>query len=248
MGHIHVALAAPLGADDVAQAGRNEDQGAVTIGEGPDGPGAPADLAHDALEGIIGAQAAPVLRGKLEVLERLLDALGNDVGRAGELHLPKLGYDEHGLSLGRGTILLGMDCLQHGGHVPHLGRRHGGPHVPVEMHGTALPESVGIELGQRGYEAKALIADEELHSSKTTLLHVPHEVNPGGLILLGTLHDAENLTVAVLVDADGDQNAHVLYLAAPGALEPDPVEKDVGVSPSDRPVAPLLDLDRDLLV
>jgi hypothetical protein len=33
MGHVHVALAALLGADDVAQAGRGEDQGAVTIGK-----------------------------------------------------------------------------------------------------------------------------------------------------------------------------------------------------------------------
>ena len=78
MGHVHVALAAPLGADDVAQAGGDEDQGAVSVGKCSDSPGAPADLAHDALERIIGAQAAPMLGGKLEILERLLDALGDE--------------------------------------------------------------------------------------------------------------------------------------------------------------------------
>lgn len=141
-----------------------------------------------------------------------------------------------------------MDRLKHGGHLAHLGRRNGGPDVPVEMHGAALPEGVRKELEERGNQAETLVADEEPGSGEPTLLHVPHEVNPGGLVLLGTLHDAENLAEAVLIDANGDQDADVLYLAAPGALKPDPVEEDVGVSPADRSVAPLFDLDRDLLV
>jgi hypothetical protein len=55
--HIHVAFAAPLGSDDVAQACRNEDESAVAIGKRSDGPGAPADLAHHALEGVVRTQA-----------------------------------------------------------------------------------------------------------------------------------------------------------------------------------------------
>ena len=116
------------------------------------------------------------------------------------------------------------------------------------MHGAALPEGVGIELGQRGNQAEALVADEKPDAGEPTLLQVPHEVDPGGLVLLRALHDAQHLAVAVLVDADRDQDAHVLHLAAPGALEPDPVEENVGVLARERPVAPLLDLDGDLLV
>ena len=77
---------------------------------------------------------------------------------------------------------------------------------------------------------------------------MPHEIDPRGLVLLGTLHDAQHLAVAVLVDTDRDQDAHVLYLAAPGALQPDTVQENVGMLARERPVAPLLDLDGDLLV
>ena len=101
MGHIHVALAAPLGADDVAQVGCDQDESTVAVRERPDDPGAPADLAHDALEGVVGAQAAPVLRGKLEVLERLLDAFGYDVGRS--LSRVRL-LSEDGIEISHGVV------------------------------------------------------------------------------------------------------------------------------------------------
>jgi hypothetical protein len=39
-------------------------EGRVAVGEGTDHAGAPADLAHDALERIVGPDAPPVLLGK----------------------------------------------------------------------------------------------------------------------------------------------------------------------------------------
>ena len=46
--HVHVLLVTPLGAYDMAQAGVDEYQGGVAIGEGTHNPGAPADLAVQA--------------------------------------------------------------------------------------------------------------------------------------------------------------------------------------------------------
>ena len=111
MSHIHVPFPAPERAHDVAQAGRHENEGAVSVGKCSDGSCAAADLAHEALQGIIGPQAAPVFRGKMEVVERLLDASGDDLGRAGELHLAQLGDHQHGLRPGRLEVLLVMDGL-----------------------------------------------------------------------------------------------------------------------------------------
>ena len=184
----------------------------------------------------------------MEVVERLLDASGDDLGRAGELHLAQLGDHQHGLRPGRLEVLLVMDGLEHRGDLPDLRGRHRRPHVAVEMDHAALPAGVGIKLGQALDQPEALVADYQAHSGESSVLQVSQHVDPGGLVFLGALHDAENLAESVLVDADRDQDAHVLNLAAPRALQPDPVEEDVRVLALDRPIAPLLDLDGDLLV
>ena len=43
--HVHVFLVAPLGACDMAQAGADEHQSGVAVGEGTHNPGTPPDLA-----------------------------------------------------------------------------------------------------------------------------------------------------------------------------------------------------------
>src|SRR5579859_1080346 len=188
-----------------------------------------------------------MLRRKMEIGESLLDALGDAVGGAGELHLAQLGHDEVGLFLGRGSVLLSVDRLEHRGHFPDFGRGNGRPDVPVEMHDAALPLGVRVKLGEGRDEPEALIANEKPYSSQASLLHVAQEVNPRGLVLLGPLHDAQDLAIAILVDADGHEDAYVPDLPAPGALEPDPIEENVGMLAGNRTVAPLLDLDGDLL-
>src|SRR5262249_19879520 len=62
------------------------------------------------------------------------------------------------------------------------------------------------------------------------------------------LHHPQHLAVAVGVDADRHQYGHVADLAAPGPLQPDAVQEDVGVLALDGPVAPVLDAGVDLLV
>lgn len=77
---------------------------------------------------------------------------------------------------------------------------------------------------------------------------MPQEALPRGLVLLRALGHAEHLPVAVRVDADGDEHAHVAHLAAPAALQPQAVEEDVGMRALDRLVPPGLDLASHLLV
>src|SRR5262249_61543308 len=62
------------------------------------------------------------------------------------------------------------------------------------------------------------------------------------------LRHAQHLPMAAAVAAPRHQDRHVADLAAPGPLQPDAVEEDVGVLPLDGAVAPGLDAAVDLLV
>ena len=53
-------LVDPACAGDVPQSRRSKVEGRVAVGEGADHAGASTDLAHDALERIVGPDAAPV--------------------------------------------------------------------------------------------------------------------------------------------------------------------------------------------
>lgn len=77
---------------------------------------------------------------------------------------------------------------------------------------------------------------------------VAQEVLPRGFVFLGAFTYPEHFAVTVLVDADGDEDGDVFDFAAPGALEPQAVEVDVGVFSFYRSVAPGFDLAGDLLV
>lgn len=54
-GHVHIAFGAPGLAGDVAEPGRDQQQGAVAIRKGAYDAGPTPDLAHDAFERIVGA-------------------------------------------------------------------------------------------------------------------------------------------------------------------------------------------------
>ena len=73
--HVHVLLVTPLGACDMAQAGADEHQGGVAIGEGTHDPGAPADLAVQAFHDVVRADPRPVLGWEIAVGQRLLNAV-----------------------------------------------------------------------------------------------------------------------------------------------------------------------------
>ena len=65
--HVHVFLAAPLGARHMAKSGADQHQGRVAIGECPHHPRPSADLTVQPLDHVVGADARPVLAGKSAV-------------------------------------------------------------------------------------------------------------------------------------------------------------------------------------
>ena len=65
--HVHVFLAAPLGARHMAEPGADQHQGGVAIGERPHHAGSAADLTVQPLNHVVGADARPVLAGKVTI-------------------------------------------------------------------------------------------------------------------------------------------------------------------------------------
>ena len=65
--HVHVFLAAPLGACHMAQPRADQHQGGVAIRERPHHAGAPADLTVQPLDHVVGADARLVFTGKVTV-------------------------------------------------------------------------------------------------------------------------------------------------------------------------------------
>lgn len=78
--HVEVHSGAPLRACDVAQSGAHEHQRGTTVREAADDARAPADLAHDALHRIVGADAPPMLLGEGVVRQGLVRARPDEIG------------------------------------------------------------------------------------------------------------------------------------------------------------------------
>ena len=54
-----------------------------------------------------------------------------------------------------------------------------------------------------------------LHALQAAFDHASDELLPAGRVLLHALGHADDLAVALRVDSDGDQDAHVLHVPAP---------------------------------
>ena len=73
--HVHVFLAAPLGARRVAKSGADQHQGGVAVRERPQHARPPTDLSVQPLDHVVGTDARPVLAGKIAVGQRFLNAV-----------------------------------------------------------------------------------------------------------------------------------------------------------------------------
>ena len=73
--HVHVFLAAPLGARRVAESGADQHQGRAPVRERPQHARPPTDLPVQPLDHVVGTDARPVLAGKVTIGQCLLDAV-----------------------------------------------------------------------------------------------------------------------------------------------------------------------------
>ena len=77
--HVHVFLAAPLGARHMAEPGADQHQGGVPVRECPHHTGAAADLTVQPLDHVVGTDAGPMLAGKIAVGQRFLCTIFSDI-------------------------------------------------------------------------------------------------------------------------------------------------------------------------
>ena len=70
--HVHVLLAALLGARHMAQPRADQHQGGISVRECPHHAGSAADLTVQPLNHVVGANARPVFAGKIAVWVRFL--------------------------------------------------------------------------------------------------------------------------------------------------------------------------------
>lgn len=68
------------------------------------------------------------------------------------------------------------------------------------------------------------------------------------LVFLDLLDEPQNLTEAIRIDADGDQQRHTVHFPGPGPFQHDAVHINVRILNRGWRVAPFLDLGINLLV
>ena len=134
-----------------------------------------------------------------------------------------------------------MDRLEHGRDGGAPGLRHTGEHVAVEVHGAAPVGGLREHLRDRADHAGRLVPDDRPHAVKASGPQPGQEFPPALRGLGEALDGADDLAVAVVVDADGDHDGDVPVGASPAALQVYAVDAGVGVGAPGRAVPPLLD-------
>ena len=187
-------------------------------------------------------------RGEARVGQRLRDAVADALGGRRQPHAVQFGGDVAGLLRAGLQRLLGMNGLEHRGHLGALGLGDLREHVAVEVHRAALVGGSREHLGDGAGHGGGLVAGEHAHAREPPALEPREELPPALGRLREPLRGADDLAVAVVVDADGHHHGHVLEGAAPGPLQVDPVDEDIGIGAGERPAAPFLDGLERLLV
>ena len=77
--HVHVFLAAPLGARRVAKSGADQYQGRVPVRERPQHARPPTDLSVQPLDHVVGTDARPMLAWEVAVGQRFLCTIFSDI-------------------------------------------------------------------------------------------------------------------------------------------------------------------------
>ena len=248
--HVHVFLAAPLvGARHMAQPRADQHQGGVAIGKRPHHAGSAADLTVQPLDHVVGADARPMLTGKIAVGQRLLNAVLDLLGGLLQLHGAQI--VDHGFRLLAGGFLtlLRVDRLEHFCHNFDLGFRHNGENVAVEMYRAALVFGLREHLAHGLQHPHALVTNDELRAIQAASAEPLEETDPAGLVLFHALGSAQNLTKTILIHGNRHQNRNIFILSAPVAAQVDAVNIDIRIpSTLQGAVAPILDVNVGFLV
>ena len=114
------------------------------------------------------------------------------------------------------------------------------------MKPAALLARAGVNVAQRGPRAQGAVTDDQLGLVQATALDVTEHAGPDSVALAVAVLDRQQLLLAVLADADHDQQTHLRVLTETDG-DVDPVHEQVGIAgerqqPLAEPVVMLLPL------
>ena len=109
--HVHVLLVATLGTSHMAQPGTDQHKSGIAVRETAHHTSAAADLPVQPFNHIVGADASPVLTGKIAVSQRFLNSILHLLSSLFQLHREQLLH--LGFLPGSLLALLGVDRLEH---------------------------------------------------------------------------------------------------------------------------------------
>lgn len=205
--HVEVSFLGPGGPSDVPEPGGGEVKAGLAVRERANHSRAPADLFHQPFERIVRPDAAPVLGREGVIAQRLVGGLLDQIGCGAHLAGAEFADDLCHLSVGGGTVLAGMDRLEHIGRLAHLGGGDVVEDVTIPMHGASPPAGIGEDLGGTLVEADTGIRGDELDTLEAARLEVLEEPRPARLILLRAFADAEDIAETLRIHPDGDEPA-----------------------------------------
>src|SRR6516162_1546947 len=185
--------------------GGSKIEGRLPVGKRTHDAGASPDLSQHALKRIVGANPPPVLLREGVVGQRLLNCRLGELGRPGQAQRLQLLNHSSSLLTRRHHVLTGMDRLEHGRDLPHLGRGYMTEDIAVPMHDTALPHRVGEKLRGAFGKPDAGIRGDQPDPFQATLLEVLEERTPARLVLLRPLTNAENLPISLAIHPNRNQ-------------------------------------------
>ena len=214
----------PLALRDVLEPRGDEHERRLPVREGSRHAGPPSDLAVQPLDGVVGADAAPVLAGEARVRQGLPASAPYDPDGLPEPHPLELLGDREGLGLGGRARPHGVDRLEHGRGCDAPGLRHAGEHVAVEARGAAPAGGLGEHLRDRADYPRRLVPDDHPPAAKAAGPQPGQELPPASRRLREALGGPDDLAVAVVVNPDGDHHVHVSVGASPAALQVYPVD------------------------
>ena len=98
------------------------------------------------------------------------------------------------------------------------------------MDGTALVLGVWVHFAHGLQHPLALVANNELHTVQPTAAEPLEEAHPAGFVLFHPLGSAQDFTVTVFIDCDGDQNGYVFIFSAPVPAQVDAIHIDIRIT------------------
>lgn len=130
---------------------------------------------------VVGADAAPVLGGEVQVRERaglrVLEQRPRGGGQGADRVDRRAVRRPHG-----GGVRLAEDRLHRlGRHRPMALGGQQGANVALEVDGAALPAGARQALGDRAHEARVGVADDEADAREPALAQAAREAEPAGV-------------------------------------------------------------------